>query len=266
MRGRAAIGIDDDLAAGETGVAVGAADIELAGWIDVPDGLAVDPLLRQRLAHIGLDDLAHLRRAQILDQMLVRHHDLAHADRLAVLILHGDLALGVRAQHLLAARMARFGDQTQDLVGVENRCRHQVRRLVAGIAEHDALVARALFLGHARLQRVDALGDVGRLRMQEDLDIAGLPVEALLLVADVLDRAAHHALDLLVGDGLRPAGLTGDHHLVGGGERLACRADRPGIDARLRALAIEQVDDLVGNPVADLVRVSLGHRFAGEQI
>ena len=37
MRSRAAIGVDDDLAAGEAGVAVGAADEELAGRIDVPD-------------------------------------------------------------------------------------------------------------------------------------------------------------------------------------------------------------------------------------
>ena len=38
VRRRAAVGVDDDLAAGEAGVAVGAADVELAGRIDVPDG------------------------------------------------------------------------------------------------------------------------------------------------------------------------------------------------------------------------------------
>ena len=37
MRGRAAIGVDDDLAAGEAGVAIGPADDELAGRVDVPD-------------------------------------------------------------------------------------------------------------------------------------------------------------------------------------------------------------------------------------
>ena len=136
--------------------------------------------------------------------MLVRDHDLAHADRLAVLILHGDLALGVRTQHLLLAGVARFRDQPQDLVGVEDRRRHQVRRFVGGVTEHDALVAGALFLVGAGLQRVDALRDVGRLRMQQDLDVGGLPVEAFLLVADVLDRGAHDAFDLVVGDGFGP--------------------------------------------------------------
>ena len=191
----------------------------------------------------------------------MRHHDLAHADRLAVLVLHGDLALGVRAQHLLLAGVTGFRDQPQDLVGVEDRRRHQVRRLVGGIAEHDALVARALFLVGAGLQRIDALRDIGRLRMQQDFDVAGLPVEAVLLVADVLDRGAHHALDLLVGDRLRAAGFAGDHHLVGGGERLAGGTDRPRIDAGFRAFAEKQIDDLVGNPVADLVRMTFGNRL-----
>ena len=193
--------------------------------------------------------------------MLMRDHDLAHADRLAVLVLHGDLALGVRAQHLLPAGVAGFRDQPQDLVGVEDRRRHQVRSLVGGVTEHDALVACAFFLVGAGLQRIDALRDVGGLRMQQDFDVAGLPVKAFLLVADVLDRLAHHAFDLLVGDGFGTAGLTRDHHLVGGGERFAGGADRPGIDPRLRAFAEKQIDDLVGNPVADLVRMTFGNRL-----
>ena len=44
-----------------------------------------------------------------------------------------------------------------------------------------------------------------------------LPMEAFLLVTDVLDGRAHRAFDLLVGDGLGTAGFVGDHHLVGGG-------------------------------------------------
>ena len=150
--------------------------------------------------------LAHLLRGHVLDQMLVRDHDLAHADRLAVFVLHGDLALGVRAQHLLRAGMAGFRDQPQDLVGVEDRRRHQIRRLVGGVAEHDALVARALFLVGAGLQRIDALRDVGGLRMQQDLDVAGVPVKAFLLVADVLDGVANDAFDLVVGDRFRDRG------------------------------------------------------------
>jgi hypothetical protein len=151
-------------------------------------------------------------------------------------------------------------------VGVEDRRRHQVRGFVGGVTEHDALVARAFFPVGAGLQRVDALRDVGGLRMQQDLDVAGLPVKAFLLVADVLDRRAHHAFDLVVGDGLGTAGLAGDHHLVGGGERLARRADRPRIDARLRAFTEKQIDDLVRDPVADLVGMTFGNRLRSKLI
>ena len=44
MRGRAAIGVDDDLAAGQAGVAVGPADLEAAGRVDVIDGLVAEQL------------------------------------------------------------------------------------------------------------------------------------------------------------------------------------------------------------------------------
>ncbi len=198
--------------------------------------------------------------------MLVRHHDLRDADRLAVLVAHGDLALGVRPQDLLVARVTSFRDQAQDLVCVVDRGRHQFGRLVAGVAEHDALVAGALFLVGAGLQGVDALRDVGRLRVQQDFDVGGLPVEASLLVTDVLDGVADDLLDVVVGDRLRPAGLAGDHDLVGGRERLACGADCPGVDAGLRAFPEEQIDDLVGDAIAHLVGMPLRNRFTREQI
>ena len=71
MRRRAAIGVDDDLAAGEAAVAVRAADDELAGRVDVPDRLVGDPALRQRLADVGLDDRRGRRSdGQVLVEML----------------------------------------------------------------------------------------------------------------------------------------------------------------------------------------------------
>ena len=62
------------------------------------------------------------------------------------------------------------------------------------------------------------------------------------------------------------AGLAGDHHLVGGGERFARGADRPRIDAGLGAFTEKQIDDLVRNPVANLVRMTLRNRLTREQI
>ena len=190
------------------------------------------------------------------------------ADRLAVLVAHRDLALGVGAElrRRTLLGVARRREVAQDLVRVVDRRRHELGRLAAGVAEHDALVARALFLVGAGLQRVDALRDVGRLRMQQHLDVGLLPVEARLLVADVADRHARDVRDPVLGHGLRPARLAGDDDAVGGGERLAGGADRPGIDAGLGAFAIEQVHDLVGDAVAHLVGVALRNGLAREQI
>ena len=118
--------------------------------------------------------------------MLVRDDDLRDADRLAVLVLHRDLALGSRGPGTFSLPLCRASDSSlQDAMRVIERRRHEFRRLVAGIAEHDALVARAFIL---LLAGIDALRDVGRLAVQQDFDLGVLPVKAVLLIADILDR------------------------------------------------------------------------------
>ena len=107
-------------------------------------------------------------------------------------------------------------------------------------------------------------GDVGRLAVQQDDDLGRLPVEAGLLVADVLDGLAGRRVDLLLGDGGGTAGLARDHHVIGGRQGFAGHAHRPGVEALLQRLAVEQIDDLVGNPVAHLVRMTFRNRLAGE--
>ena len=150
-------------------------------------------------------------------------------------------------------------------MAVVERRRHEVGRLVAGEAEHDALVAGALVLV---LAGIDALRDVRRLRVQMVGEVEAVPVEALLLVADALHDAAHRLLDLLADAG-RPiavlvhdalaADLAGKDDAVGRRHRLAG-------DARLRILRQEQVDDRVGNLVGDLVGMAFGNGFGREQV
>src|SRR3546814_10473379 len=50
MRARAAVGVDDDLAAGQPRVAVGSADLETAGRVDMIDGVRGQQLGGQ---HVG---------------------------------------------------------------------------------------------------------------------------------------------------------------------------------------------------------------------
>ena len=69
----------------------------------------------------------------------------------------------------------------------------------------------------------------------------------------------------VVGD-FRPADFAGDDDAVGRRQRLAGDADLIGIDARLRPLAEEEIDDFIGNSIANLVRMPFGHGFAGELV
>ena len=143
------------------------------------------------------------------------------------------------------------------------RRRHQDRGFAAGIAEHDALVARAFILVAAG---VDALGDVRRLGMQQDFDLRLLPVKAFLLVADILDRGARHGFDFLGADRFGAAGFARDDDAIGGGHGFAGGADIPGAHAFLGAFAEEQIHDFVGNAVADLVGMAFRNAFRGEEI
>ncbi len=143
-------------------------------------------------------------------------------------------------------------------MGIVERRRHQAVGFVAGVAEHDALVARAFVLV---VLGVHALGDVRRLLVQQHFDLGALPVEALLLVADVADGEARRVDDDLLGDLFGPAGLARDHDAVGRGERLAGDAQVLGRPAVLRAQAEERVDDLIGDAVADLVGMAFGNRL-----
>jgi hypothetical protein len=91
------------------------------------------------------------------------------------------------------------------------------------------------------------------------LDMGAVPVEAVLLVADVADGAAHQGHDLALAQRHAAAHLAGEDDAVGGGERLA-RHLGGGILAEIA------VDDGVGDAVAHLVGVALGDRFAGENV
>ena len=191
----------------------------------------------------------------LLVDVLGREHEARDLDRLAGGIAQGELALGVGAEPLLGPVLAHLGEAAEDGVGVVDRRRHQLRGLVGRVAEHDALVARALLLA---VGGVDALGDVLGLAVDVVVDAEVRPVEALLLVADVLDAVADDVLD--VGEDVAGAAdLAADDDAVGGREGLAG-------DARLGIGREEGVEDRVRDAVADLVRMPLRHGLGGEEV
>ena len=155
-------------------------------------------------------------------------HDGVQAHGPVAVVADRHLGLAVGAQVGDLALLADLGEPLGELVRQVDRQRHQLGGLVAGVAEHQALVAGALQVQRVRAVRtalavlprlVDALGDVRRLRADRDLDPAGAPVEALGrgVVADVQQRAAHDGGDVGVGLG---GDLAGDVHETGGDHRL----------------------------------------------
>ena len=203
------------------------------GEIDLPDVFRGD-----RVAVPALD-------------MLGRDDDRLDADRLAVMVLDGDLALGVRPELGRVAGLPRLAHHLEDAVGVEDRRRHQLRRLAAGIAEHDALVAGALVLvagWRRRPGRCRPTGSGGGPRPW--------PSSSGSRPARSRCRGSPR------GPGPRPASSTAS------GPRTS-----PAMTTRLVVASVSQatrasgiaprigVDDRIGDAVADLVRDGLRRRI-----
>ena len=177
-----------------------------------------------------LDDLVDhgLRQRRLLlvhaRMVLRRQHDGVDRDRLAVDVAHRDLGLGVRPQPRQAAVLPDLALPLHEPVRVVDRERHQRRRLVAGVAEHHALVAGALvqvLVG----SMIDAARDVGRLPPVAHHHRAAVGVEAQLRVV-VADPADHGARDsrVVVLDGR--GDFAGEHDEAGRHQRF--RGHAPG--------------------------------------
>ena len=145
-RAIAAVGVDDDLAAGEAGVAHRAADLEAPGRVDqqlvVGD---VEAEWRQLRLHDVFADVGGEQGVEVdVSGVLRADDDGVEPDGLAVLVADGHLGLAVGTQVTDQALLADRGEAAGEAVGQRDRQRHQLGGLVAGEAEHQALVAGAL--------------------------------------------------------------------------------------------------------------------------
>jgi hypothetical protein len=255
------VGVDDDLAAGETAVALGAADGEQARGVHVVDGLVVEVLgghdnLDHLLLEVGGELLLGVRRVVLGGDHNGVHAQGAEGAVLVLLVLDGHLGLAVGAEQRHGAVLAHLG-QLEAEAGRERVGEgHHLLGLIGGVAEHVALVTGADLLGLG-VRLGDGLADLHGLAVEAVEHLARLVVEALLdgVEADLLDRIAH---DLLVVD----LGVGGDlaehHHEAGARARLAR-------DTRLGVLGEAGVHDRIGHLVRELVGVALVHGLRGEQ-
>ena len=256
----AAVGIDDDLAAGQTGVAFGTADDETAGGVDEVLGVLIQQLSGDDFAHNVLDQVIVDGLLVHIGAMLGGQNDGIDANGLAVHVFNGHLRLAVGTQVGQQAVLAHLGQLTGQAMRQRDGHGHQFLGLVAGIAEHHALVAgtgvvlSALAAGFQRI--VNAHGDVGRLLIQHDLYSTGLGVKTAgaVLVADLGNGVAD---DLVVLNGSLGGDLTHHQHHAGGGNGLACNAGH-GVLCKMC------IQDSVGDGVADLIGMALGHGFGSK--
>ena len=155
-----------------------------------------------------------------------------------------------------AAVAADFGLALHQAVRVVDRQRHQRGGLVAGVAEHQALVAGAL-VEVEPLAFVHSLGDVRRLAVDGGEDGAALVVEADFGV--VVADAAHGFLgDLAIVDVRLGRDFAGNHDEAGGDQGFAG-------DAALRVFGQNGVEDGIGNLVGDLVRMAFANRLGRKE-
>ena len=201
----AAVGVHDDLTAGQTGVAVRTADDETAGRVDEILGILIQQMGRNDLLYHLLDHvLANLREGH-LRAVLGGNNNRIHTDGLIVLvILYGNLALAVRTEIVEHTVLAYLGQTLCQLVRQRDRHRHKLLGLIARITEHHALIAcadsevslRGTLLALKGV--VNAECNVGGLLVDGGQDSAGVAVKAVLraVVADLTNRVADNLRDI----------------------------------------------------------------------
>ena len=163
-------------------------------------------------------------------------------------VLDGDLGLAVGAQKGQPAGVANLGELPDELVGQHDRQGHQLVRLLASEAEHQALVPRAA--------SVHAHCDIGGLLVHVGLDSARVGIEqiSLVVVADLSDRLASDSLQV----NLRiRVSLAGKHAEIRRHERFAG-------DAAVRVLRQDLIQHGVRDLVAQLVGMALCYGLRGK--
>src|SRR5208283_1173179 len=121
----AAVGVDDDLAAGQAGVAHGAADDETSGGIDVVLGVFVEQVGRDH----GLDDMLQNAGAEFVVGhglgVLRGNHDGIDAHDFALgVIFDCDLRFAIGAKERKCSILANQREPLRELVGQRNGSWH----------------------------------------------------------------------------------------------------------------------------------------------
>ncbi|MNO81150.1 hypothetical protein D3C76_723800 [compost metagenome] len=205
-----------------------------------------------------LDDQLHHAFAQVFVRhfrvVLGRQNNGVDTDNLAAFVTASHLRLGVRAQPRQQTRFTGFGLALHQLVREGDRRWHQHFGFVAGVAEHQALVAGALIF---RLGTVDTLVDVRGLLADDVHHAAGRAVEADV-GAGVADVGDHVTNDLLQVNPGRSGDFAGDDGHARFHQSLARHTGE-------LVFSNDGVQHRIRNLVGDFVRMPFRHGLGGEK-
>ncbi len=258
MATHAAVGVDDDFAASEAGVALRAANDELAGGVDEVLGFVVKEVGGECFFDDVFDEKVFDGGAGCARGVLSGDDDAGDLYRLTVLIANGNLGFGIGAQPGVFAGFALSGEGATEAVGKDNGRGHQLGGFIASEAEHEALVASALLCAFFAFgsASIYALGDVGALlgNCFGDENFIGVKDVVVVDVADAADRVANDGFGVKLG-------FCGD---------FASKDDEVGFDecfagdARVFVLGEAGVNDGVGDGVGDFVGMTFAYGFGRE--
>ena len=179
MASHAAVGVDDDLASGESGVAHGPANDEASRGIDVILRVFVEQVRRNH----GLNHVLQNAGAQFIVGnglgVLRRNDDRIHTQDFAVrVVFNCDLGFAVGTKEGKSSILANLREPHGQLMRQRDGSRHQLLILIHRIPKHHSLVAGAA--------GVYAHGDVAGLFVDAGDDGAGVAVEAVegVVIAD----------------------------------------------------------------------------------
>ena len=254
------VAVHDDLAAGQTGVALRSADNETARGVDEKFSLLREHARRENFLDNVLD-------AEFLDlsvfnirRVLRGDDDVGNGNRLSVFIDNGDLRLRVRTEPRHLAALADLGQLAAKTMREHDRRRHELGSFIRGVAEHQTLVAGTLLVGLLAFgfAGINALRDVGRLLGDDDIDehLVGVKHIVVVDVADFADGLAGERDEIELG--LR-GDLTADDGDVGFHVSFAR-------DAGKFILRQTSVEDSVRNGIGDFVRVAFAHGLRREDV
>src|SRR5208282_5341961 len=214
----AAIGVHDDLSTCHATINGRSTTHKATGGIHQEFDLPMKPIAQGARGQILRDifpDVGLIRGGK----MLCGNNDGADVDRPSVFVAHGDLRLPIRPKPWKSSATSILRQTACESMSQENRKRHEFRRLVGRVSEHDALIPSPLLVGWI-LGHIHALRNLESLRCYKLLNAKRFGVKCLRGLC-VANDSYGLTNNLFMVNSSRRSDLPGQNHRIALAENLA---------------------------------------------